>query len=494
MGIAHTTSIPRGVLTVATPRPEGAHMHGPRKRNEYCGVAGFISSSQVSKTIYFSLRALQHRGQESAGIATHDGKMRIVKGMGLVHRVFNEQNLGYLKGNVGIGHVRYSTMGESIEENAQPIYVYTPLHEVAVAHNGEIVNVNELKSFLAEKGSAFTTRSDSEVIARIIAYELTRGDVVDALVRSVRKLRGSFSLVILIDDRLFAIRDPLGIRPLVLGKVDSGFGVASESVAFYSIGGKPVRDVQSGEILELTDEGFKTHYVFRKKHHAHCMFEYVYFARADSTIDGKNVYEVRRRIGRNLAREHPVEADFVVPVPDSGRAHAIGFSEESRIPYGEGLMKNRYVERTFILPSQESRVREITMKLNPVSSVVRGKRIVLVDDSIVRGNTMRKIVQMLRDAGATEVHVRIGSPPIIAPCYLGIDMKTRDQFIATGKSVEEIARELGADSLGYVSIDGLINAIGMPRNYICLGCLTGEYPVQITGEKIRFQSDIEDFD
>jgi len=479
---------------VATLRPEGVHTHGRRKRNEYCGVSGFFSSSPVSKTIYFSLRALQHRGQESAGIATHKERMHIVKGMGLVHRVFNEINLSYLAGNVGIGHVRYSTMGDSVEENAQPIYIYTPRHEIAVAHNGEIVNVDELKTFLGEKGSAFTTRSDSEVIARILSYEITQHGIVEGIKRMVRRLRGSYSLAILVDNRLFAVRDPLGIRPLALGEIDGGYGVASESVAFYSIGGKLVRDVVPGEIVELTASGFITHHVFKKKHHAHCMFEYVYFARADSIIDSRCVYDVRRKIGRNLAKEHPVDADFVVPVPDSGRAHAIGYSEESGIPYAEGLMKNRYVERTFILPSQESRVREITMKLNPVRSVVRRKRIVLVDDSIVRGNTMRKIVQMLRDAGAVEVHVRIGSPPIIAPCYLGIDMKTREQFIAEGKTMEEIAREIGADSLGYVSIDGLVSAIGLPRTEMCLGCLTGEYPVKISGERVRFQSDIEDFD
>ncbi len=420
--------------------------------------------------------------------------MRIVKGMGLVHRVFNEQNLNFLSGKVGIGHVRYSTTGDSVEENAHPIYVYTPHHEIAVAHNGEIVNVEELRNFLGDMGSSFTTKSDSEIIARILAYELSRKSIVEALKSTVKRLKGSFSLAILIDSRLFAIRDPLGIRPLCLGEIDDGFGVASESVAFYSIGGRLLRDVRPGEIVEITRNGFKTHHVFTKKHHAHCMFEYVYFSRADSVVDGRSVYDVRRKIGRLLAREHPVSADYIVPVPDSGRAHAIGYSEESKIPYAEGLMKNRYVERTFILPSQESRVREITMKLNPVKSVIDGKKIVLVDDSIVRGNTMRKIVQMLRDAGAVEVHVRIGSPPIIAPCYLGIDMKTRDQFIASGRNVEEIARIIGADSVRYISIDGLVKAIGMPKDELCLGCLTGEYPVPVRGEKLRFQCDIEDFD
>ncbi len=475
-------------------RPQGEdHIRGPRKRNEYCGVAGFFSSSNVSKTIYFSLRALQHRGQESAGIATYEDKMHVVKGMGLVHQVFNEFNLSYLRGNVGIGHVRYSTTGGSVEENAQPIYVFTIDHEIAVAHNGEIVNVDELVKFLGSLGSGFTTRSDSEVIARLISYEITRKGIVDGLKETMRRLHGSYSLAVMIDSRLFAIRDPFGIRPLVLGEIEGGYGVASESVAFDSLGGKLIRDVEPGEIVEITKNGFVTHHVFRKKRKAHCMFEYVYFARADSVIDGRNVYDVRRRIGRNLAKEHPADADFVVPVPDSGRAHAIGYSEESGIPYAEGLMKNRYVERTFILPSQESRVKEITMKLNPVRSVVEGKKIVLIDDSIVRGNTMKKIVKMLRDAGAVEVHVRIGSPPIVAPCYLGIDMKTREQFIASKKSVEEIRDMIGADSLGYISIEGLVDAIGIPREDLCLGCLTGEYPVKIEGEKIRHQCDLEEF-
>ncbi len=413
--------------------------------------------------------------------------------MGLVHQVFNESNLEYLSGRIGIGHVRYSTMGGSVEENAQPIYLHTQAHEIAVAHNGEIVNIDDLYRFLGSIGSAFSTHSDSEVIARVIAYEVSRRGVVEGLKEAMRRLRGSYSLAVLIDNRLFAIRDPFGIRPLVLGMTDSAYGFASESVAFDALGGRIIRDVEPGEIVEISSEGFITHHTFKKKRKAHCMFEYVYFARADSIIDGRFVYDVRRKIGRNLAKESPVEADFVVPVPDSGRAHAIGYSEESGIPYAEGLMKNRYVERTFILPTQESRVKEITMKLNPVRSVIDGNRIVLIDDSIVRGNTMRKIVRMLREAGAKEVHVRIGSPPIVAPCYLGIDMKTREQFIANGKTVQEIAKDIGADSLAYVSIEGLVDAIGIPKNDLCLGCITGEYPVKIEGEKIRYQCDLEDF-
>ena len=484
----------RGVLTVDTLPHDGDLILGPRKRNDYCGVTGFSSSLDVSRFLYFSLRALQHRGQESAGIATYkDGKISVYKGMGLVHQVFNSSILDSLQGNVGIGHVRYSTTGGSREENAQPIHIYTTEHEIAVAHNGEIVNVKELKNFLGTMGSAFVTQSDSEVIARLLAYEITKHGIVKGIKNMILRLRGSFSLAVLIDERLFAIRDPLGIRPLALGKINGGFGVASESTAFHSLGGEFLRDVYPGEIAEITKDGIITHYVFERENKAHCMFEYVYFARADSIIDGRSVYEVRRKIGRILAREHPVKADFVVPVPDSGRAHALGYAEESGITYAEGLMKNRYVERTFIMPSQESRVREINLKLSPVKSVIENHRIILVDDSIVRGNTMRKIVRMLRDAGAKEVHVRIGSPPIIAPCYLGIDMKTRDQFIAAGRKIEDIAKIIGADTLGYISIEGLVEAIGLPRKDLCLGCLTGKYPILIEGEKIRFQSDLEKF-
>ena len=486
--------VKRGALTVAILRHGSGHMPGLRKRNEYCGVSGFISRHDVNHLLYFSLRALQHRGQESAGIAVYDGqKIVLHRGMGLVHQVFSKLILDSLKGTVGIGHVRYSTTGGSVEENAQPLHIYNLQHEIAIAHNGEIVNVSEIKSFLGKIGAAFTTKSDSEVIARLLSFHITRHGIVEGIKRTVRDLRGSFSLALLIDNRLFAVRDPLGIRPLAVGEIDGGFGIASESVAFHAIGGGFIRDVMPGEILELTPDGLITHHIFERKYKAHCMFEYVYFARADSIINGKCVYDVRRRIGQILAREHPADADFVVPVPDSGRAHALGYAEGSGIPYAEGLMKNRYVERTFILPSQETRVKEINLKLSPVRSVVDGKRIVLIDDSIVRGNTMRKIVRMLKQAGAREVHVRVGSPPIIAPCYLGIDMKTRDQFIANGKNIEEIAKAIEADSLGYISIDGLVEAIGIPKEHLCLGCLTARYPVPIDGEKIRFQSDLEDF-
>ncbi len=469
-------------------------MPGPR-RGEACGVAGFSVGGEVSPLLYYALRAIQHRGQESAGIAVFDGnRARIHRGMGLVHEIFSPATLKGLQGSSGIAHVRYSTTGLSKIEYAQPIVLHTLYGDLAVSHNGEIVNAAELREELQLKGLAFSTDLDSEVIVRLIAYELSRHrNVVEALKAAMRRLRGSYALAVLFGDRVFCIRDPLGIKPLALGRVEGGWGFASESVSFDITSGEFVRDVMPGEIVEVTPEEAITHHVGGEDVPAHCMFEYVYFARADSVIDGRCVYDVRRNIGRILAREAPVEADVVIPVPDSGRAHALGYSTESGIPLAEGIMKNRYVERTFILPEQGERVESIRIKLNPVRSVIDGKRVILVDDSIVRGNTMRKIVRMLKRAGAKEVHVRIGCPPIIAPCYLGIDMKTRDQFIASGRTVDEIGRAIEADSLAYISIDGLVRAIGMPAEHLCLGCLTGVYPVKIRGEKYRYQLTLDSY-
>ncbi len=484
----------RGVHTVVSRHPGYVTIPG-RKRNEHCGVVGFKVKGNSAPYIYYSLRALQHRGQESAGIAAYDGKIINIRGMGLVHEVFNVDYLKKLSAKVGIGHVRYSTAGASTINNAQPILIHTIVGDIAIAHNGEIANAQELKNNLALQGISFTTDSDTEVFLNLIAYNISRsGDIIEGIKKSMQVAKGSYSIVLLINDRLFAIRDPLAIRPLVLGRVDDGYGVASESVAFDTVGGEIIRDVRPGEIVEITENGLKEHYLMNTEEHtAHCMFEYVYFARADSIIDGKNVYDVRIKLGRILARESPADADIVVPVPDSGRTHAFGYSLESGIPFAEGLMKNRYVDRTFIIPDQSGRIEEIKLKLNPVKDVVKGKRVVLVDDSIVRGNTMKKIVRLLKSAGAKEVHVRIGSPPIVAPCYLGIDMKTRKEFIATGKSVEEIRNIIGADSLAYLSLDGLVEAIGFPKEDICLACLTGIYPVEIPGELFIKQKKIDQF-
>ena len=463
-----------------------------RRRNDHCGVVGFNGKVNISLYLYYALRALQHRGQESAGIGVFNNKIIVTRGMGLVNEIFNLDSLKKLNSNVGIGHVRYSTSGSSTINNAQPILIHGSAGDMAIGHNGEISNAGELKEFLESQGISFSTESDSEVIIRLLSYNISKmGNIVEGIRKTMSMLIGSYSLVLMINNRVFAIRDPLAIRPLVLGEVENAVGVASESVAFDTLNGKIIRDIKPGEIIELKEDGYLSFGTIENGHIAHCMFEYVYFARADSIIDGRSVYDVRKNLGKILARESPVEADIVVPVPDSGRTHALGYAEESGIPFVEGLMKNRYVDRTFIIPDQMGRIQEIQLKLNPVKNVIKDKKIVLVDDSIVRGNTMKKIVNLLKSSGAKEVHVRIGSPPIIAPCYLGIDMKTRSEFIAAGKSIEEIRKIINADSLAYISIDGLIEAIGFNRDDLCLGCLTGIYPVKIKGEKYREQKSLD---
>lgn len=460
----------------------------------HCGIMGALSTQDVAPAIFYGLRVLQHRGQESAGIAVHRGSIVAKKGMGLVHEVFSQEDLAALKGRVGIGHVRYSTTGTSVLDNAQPIVVSSSVGDIALAHNGDIVNAHELKEELQDKGWAFVTSTDSEVIVRLLANELARTkDVGQAIKTFTSKLVGAYSLVLLIGGRLFALRDPLAIRPLALGKMKDGWVVASESVVMDTLGGEFLRDLKPGEVLELTPEGPVSSRLPHPNNTGHCMFEWVYFARPDAIVDGRQVYDVRMRIGEELARLHPVEADLVVPVPDSGRAHAFGYSRASGIPVAEGLIKNRYIERTFIMPNQEDREMGVTLKLNPVRSLIEGKRIVLIDDSIVRGTTIRKIVKITRDGGAREVHVRVGCPPIVAPCYLGVDMKTRDQFIATGRRVEEIREFIGADSLGYCTIEALVRAIGKPQDDLCLGCLTGEYPVEVPGERLRRQRRLDLF-
>ena len=463
---------------------------------EACGIVGIASDTDVSYEIFTALRSLQHRGQESAGISVFNDSSGIVtlKGMGLVTEAFPEDALAELKGDIGLGHVRYSTAGESTIKNAQPIEMHIVSGMISLAHNGELVNAESLRSHYKEKGWAFFTTSDSEVIIRLLSKELHDGrDEVSAIKEVMRTISGSYALVILINGRLYAVRDPLGIKPLALGRKGGTWMVASESVAFDALGFELVRDVEPGEIVELRKGGAVSHMTPAPEKSAHCFFEWVYFSRSDSVLDGVLVYDVRKKIGEILARESPVEADMVIPVPDSGRAHALGYAEASGIKYAEGLMKNRYVDRTFIMPDQKMREYNVSVKLNPIRSMLEGKKVVLVDDSIVRGTTMKKIVSMLRDAGAKEVHVRIGCPPIIAPCYLGIDMKTRDQLIAPERSIEEIRKIVGADSLAYVSIEGLVEAIGKDRNDLCLGCVSGEYPVKIEGERFREQSTLEEY-
>jgi amidophosphoribosyltransferase len=467
-----------------------------------CGVAGIAAERDVAPALYQAMRAIQHRGQESAGIATFDDGLQTIKGMGLVENIFQAKELEQLTGRVGLGHTRYSTAGTSRLENAHPVCVSSAEGSIALGHNGEIVNADGIREDLQESGWAFITDNDSEVIVRLFANELSDAkSPVRAMRRVMRQIVGAYSLVLVVGERILAVRDPRGIKPLALGKLPAAYGgqngsesevggyaVASETVAIEALGGEPIRDVKPGEIVEITPDGYEGHMTNAQSADlAHCQFEYVYFSRADSRIDDREVYDVRVGIGEQLANESPVDADIVVPVPDSGRSHALGFARQLDLPMAEGLMKNRYVHRTFIMPSQEERASGVNIKLNPVQSVVEGNRVVLVDDSIVRGTTMGQLTDMLREAGAEEVHVRIGCPPIQAPCYLGIDMKTREELIAADKSVEEIRDTIGADSLAYVSIPGLKRAIGKPEGSLCTGCLTGRYPVDIPGEEHRKQ-------
>ncbi len=458
---------------------------------EECGVVGVVKQDANSHPvpaalqIYYGLYALQHRGQESSGITVHDGREpRTLKGMGLVPEVFNKDDLVELKGNVGIGHVRYSTSGDSKIENCQPFIVKYKSGTVAIAHNGNLVNGLDLRNELEAEGHVFVANSDTEVIAHILVKELLKHDIPDAVRNVMKVLHGSYSLAIMIDDLLMAVRDPYGFKPLCFGEIESGHAVASESVAIDTLNGSLIRDVEPGELVIFRDGEIESHQLFNEPCCAHCVFEYVYFARPDSIIDGKLVYKVRERIGEQLSIEHPVDADMISPVPDSGITSAIGYSRKSNIDYEESLMKNRYIGRTFILPGQAMRETAVRLKMNTINENIKDKRIVLIDDSIVRGTTSRRIIDMMRRGGANEIHARVGSPPIIAPCYLGIDMASREELIAAHKTVSGVEAVINADSLGYLSIDGLVSAIGLDRDDLCLGCLTGAYPVEIPGEQV----------
>lgn len=440
---------------------------------EECAVFGIYSNNNVFDKIYYGLYSMQHRGQESAGIATFTDKIELHKGMGLVSEVFSDR---YLEGNLGIGHVRYSTTGCSEIENAQPFVIDYAKGSLAIAHNGNLVNSDYLRSLLKKQGNIFTTTSDTELIAHLITQEHLKTDnIVDAVRNSMNRLEGSYALVILQGKKLIAVRDPYGFKPLVLGRSENSYVVASESCALDAISATLIRDVKAGEIVVIDNS--LTSYNGRRSRISHCMFEYVYFARPDSIINGVSIYEVRKDLGAVLSREAPVDADVVTAVPASGITAAIGYSQASKIPYGEGLIKNRYFGRTFIIPEQRDREKGVLIKLNPIKSEIKDKKLVLIDDSIVRGTTIRKIIKLLYNSGASEVHVRITCPPIRHPCYYGIDMQTHKEFIAQEKSVEEIREEIGADSLAYMSLDGLVEAIGIPKNMLCLACLNGCYPI-----------------
>jgi len=457
--------------------------------HESCGVFGIYAPGiNVAQTTFFALFALQHRGQESAGIAVSDGNgIKIHASMGLVSQAFTETDLELLKGHIGIGHNRYSTTGSSRPMNAQPIIVKSEDLTIALAHNGNIINHKLLRDELQERGYNFHTSSDSEVIANLILASPGQ-NWQEKIEYAMHRLQGAYSLVILTENKLIGVRDPFGVRPLCLGTIDSGWSIASESCALDHIGARFIREIEPGEILVIDSQGVKS---FKKEDSkkALCIFEYIYFARPDSIIQGKLLYPTREAMGRILAEEYPVDADLVMGVPDSATAAGIGYSNASGIAYCEGLLKNRYVGRTFIEPEQRIRELGVQLKFNPLSQIIAGKRLIVVDDSIVRGTTTPHVVSLLRKAGATEVHLRICAPPIRYPCFFGVDMATRWELIAAKKTVPEIKEHLGADSLGYLSLNGLIRAVDLPRDIFCLACFTGAYPipVQIEMDKLALE-------
>jgi len=439
---------------------------------------------------FFALYALQHRGQESAGICTANGtSVDNLTGMGLVSQVFHERALAKLGGHLAIGHTRYSTTGSSRPENAQPIVVSSDLGSLALGHNGNLVNVDEVRHQVTSLGIQPRTGTDSELIAHLIARS-PGDDWLDRMRPVLATLSGAFCLVMLSRDRVYAVRDPWGIRPLVLGRLADGWAVASESCALDTIGAQLIREVEPGELLAIGPDGVHSEQFADSPRRAGCSFEFIYFARPDSLIDGQLVYSTRERMGEELAREHPVEADFVMPVPDSATPAAIGFARAAGLPYREGLVKNRYIGRTFIQPHQQQREFGVDLKFNPLPEVLRGQRIALVDDSIVRGTTTPRIVAMLRRAGAAEVHLRICAPPIKYACHLGVDTAPEESLIANAHSVATIREMVGSDSLGYLSLDGLVKAIGRPERDLCNACFHGRYPMAIegAGEKLALEA------
>ncbi len=445
--------------------------------HDECGVFGvYAPGHDVARLAYFGLYALQHRGQESAGIATCEGgHITALRELGLVSQVFDEEKLHALEGDMAIGHVRYSTTGGGAWENTQPVW-RADGRELALAHNGNLTNAVELYNELREQGLSFRGTSDSEIIAALLSVH-DGSTIEDAVADVMPRLEGAYSTVVMTKHAVVAFRDPSGVRPLSLGQIDDRYVVASESCAFDIIGAKLLREVQPGELVSLTAEGLEVRQVVPTNGTAHCVFEHIYFSRPDSRLENRVVQQVRGRMGEILWEEAPVEADLVITVPDSGNPAANGFARASGIPQDDGLIKNRYVARTFIQPGQELRKHGLRMKFNPLPEIVSGQRVVVVDDSIVRGNTTRQIVGMLKDAGAKEVHLRISSPPIRHPCHYGIDMSTREEMIAHDRTVDEVAAELGADSLAYLSMEGVYEAIGTPAEHHCDACFTGRYPL-----------------
>jgi len=456
------------------------------KFREECGVFGIFGHPEAANMTYLGLYALQHRGQESAGIAASDGHLiRLSRAMGYVADVFDSRSLSELSGSMAIGHVRYSTAGESRVANAQPFLIDCAHGQMAICHNGNLVNATELKDALVREGSIFQSTTDTEVLLHLYARS-RKGTVEDAVVDAVSQVQGAFSFAMMTRDRLIAVRDPHGFRPLALGRLGDAYVVCSETCAMDLIGATFVRDVEPGEILIISAEGMRSIKPFAPAHLAQCVFEHVYFSRPDSYVFGKSVNEVRTTFGRVLAREQGVAADVVVPVPDSGVCAAMGYADESKIPLRMGLIRNHYVGRTFIQPQSSIRHFGVKVKLNPVRSILDGKRVVLVDDSIVRGTTSRKIVKMVRAAGATEVHVRISCPPTISPCFYGVDTPNRSELIAATHTLEEITTYLNADSVGYLSHEGMLAVLGSERGQYCSSCYTGHYPVSFPRDEASY--------
>ncbi|WP_026498484.1 MULTISPECIES: amidophosphoribosyltransferase [unclassified Butyrivibrio] len=464
------------------------------KIGEECGVFGIydFDGGDVAPSIYYGLLSLQHRGQESCGIAVSEtmgpkGKVTSHKDMGLVNEAFNHEIISGMHGDIGVGHVRYSTAGSSTRENAQPLVLNYVKGTLAMAHNGNLVNAPELREELAYTGAIFQTTIDSEVIAYHIARErLNTPNVEGAVANAMKKIKGAYSLVIMSPRKLIGARDPNGFRPLVIGKRDNSYILASETCALDTIGAEFIRNVEPGEIVTISPEkGIESNLQMTNSvKHGHCIFEYIYFARPDSVLDGVSVYESRIKAGRFLAMDSPVEADVVVGVPESGNCAALGYSMESGIPYGQAFVKNQYIGRTFIKPGQKSRESSVQVKLNALKNAVEGKRVIMIDDSIVRGTTSDRIVRMLRDAGATEVHMRVSSPPFLWPCYFGTDVPAREQLIAYNRSIDEICKIIGADSLGYLREERLSELVNNKFD-ICKGCFTGDYPIAPPDEDIR---------
>jgi len=462
------------------------------KPHEACGVVGLYAPGEdVANVAYFGLFALQHRGQESAGIATADGhNMVLHTGMGLVAQAFREEDLNRLTGHIAIGHTRYSTTGAPKRSNAQPIIAHGENGlAIAMGHNGNVINAGPLRTELEEWGATFTGTSDTEVIAEMYA-KAPASTWEERSAYCMRRLKGAYSLTIMTKDQLIGVRDPLGIRPLCIGKFGDGYILASESCAIDHVGGEFIREIEPGETVVIDENGIESFmWSGAREKHAMCIFEHIYFARPDSILNGKLNQSTRAEMGAQLAREHPTDGDMVIGVPDSAIPHAIGYANESGIPYGEGLVRNRYVGRTFIQPSQRMREIGVGMKFNALPDVISGKRLVVVEDSIVRGTTKSRVVKLLRDAGAAEIHVRIASPPIISTCHFGVDMASIDELIAAQKTVEEIRELIGADSLGYLSVDGLRSAVEARQGTYCNGCFTGKYPipVQLEMNKMEFE-------